>query len=175
MHVSLTPVLMPQLSRLLLLRPRHNSKSSDVSVRVRVVGSAHSPCGQRLRCFDRSAQIAGPVLHPGPLAFPAAAAARRRCSLPRVSTAERVASNSWWHCNPSRPPKHRANWTNRPEPLSVLYYGVLVENSQAPRKSASGNLCHDQFTEADFWELRSKLVNTAAFAESFRDRPTFVF
>src|SRR5881296_922554 len=97
------PVLTPQLSRLLMRPSRHNSRSSDVSVRVRVVGSAHSPYGQRLRCCDRSAQTAGPVPHPGPLAFPAAAAARRRCSLPHVSTAERVASNSWWHCNPSGP------------------------------------------------------------------------
>src|SRR5438309_11180045 len=96
-------VLTPQLSRLLIRPSRHNSKSSDVSVRVRVVGSAHSPCGQRLRCCDRSAQIAGPVPHPGPLAFPAAAAARRRWSLPHVSTAERVASNSCWHCNLSGP------------------------------------------------------------------------
>src|SRR6266516_7136862 len=97
------PVLTPQLSRLLIRPSRHNSKSSDVSVRVRVVGSAHSPSGQRLRCCDRSAQIAEPVPHPGPLAFPAAAAARRRCSLPHVSTAERVSSNSWWHCNPRGP------------------------------------------------------------------------
>src|SRR6266705_4199483 len=97
------PVLTPQLSRLLIRPSRHNSKSTDVSVHVRVVGSAHSPSGQRLRCCDRSARIAEPVPHPGPLAFPAAAAARRRCSLPLVSTAEQVASNSWWHCNPSGP------------------------------------------------------------------------
>src|SRR5947199_3542070 len=97
------PVLTPQLSRLLIRPSRHNSRSSDVSVRVRVVGSAHSPYGQRGRCVDRSAETAGPVPHPGPFAFPAAAAARRRCSLPHVSTAERVASRSWWHCNLNGP------------------------------------------------------------------------
>src|SRR5207253_6626058 len=96
-------VLTPPLSRLLIRPSRHNSRFSDVSVRVRVVGSAHSPCGQRLRCCDRSAQTAGPMPHPSPLAFPAAAAARRRCSLPHVSTAERVASSSWWHCNLNGP------------------------------------------------------------------------
>ena len=97
------PVVTPRLSRLPIRSLRHNSRFSDVSVRVRVVGSAHSPCGQRLRCCDRSAQTAGPVPHLGPSAFPAAAAAGRLCSLPRVSTAERVASNSCWHCNPSGP------------------------------------------------------------------------